>query len=108
MTTGKVSAAVAVSLDGFIAGPDDGPEQALGLDGDRLFTWFYNGDTPGRFYPWMKMSAASAAAFDGFLARIGAVISGRRTYDVTNGWDGEAELPGAPLFVVTHRPGASS
>jgi dihydrofolate reductase len=102
MTTGKVIAAVAVSLDGFIAGPDDGPGQALGLDGDRLFTWFYNGDIPGRFYPWMKMSAASAAAFDGFIARIGAVISGRRTYDVTNGFYGEGELPGAPLFVVTH------
>lgn len=99
---GKVAAAVAVSLDGFIAGPGDSPEQALGLDGDRLFTWFYNGDTPGRFYPWMKMSAASAEAFDGFIARIGAVISGRRTYDVSNGWDGEGEVPGAPLFVVTH------
>jgi dihydrofolate reductase len=48
------------------------------------------------------MSAASAAAFDGFIARIGAVITGRRTYDVTNGWDGEGEVPGAPLFVVTH------
>ncbi|MFY9887610.1 MAG: hypothetical protein WAK71_04810, partial [Streptosporangiaceae bacterium] len=67
MATGKVIAAVAVSLDGFIAGPGDGPEQALGLDGDRLFTWFSNGDTPGRFYPWMRMSAASAAAFDGFI-----------------------------------------
>ena len=103
MTTGKVSAAVAVSLDGFIAGPGDGQEQALGQDGDRLFTWFYNGDTPGRFYPWMKMSAASAAAFDGYIARIGAVITGRRTYDVTNGWEGEGELAGAPLFVVTHK-----
>jgi hypothetical protein len=50
----------------------------------------------------MKMSTASAAAFDGFIARIGAVISGRRTYDVSNGWDGEGEVPGAPLFVVTH------
>jgi dihydrofolate reductase len=102
MTTGKVIAAVAVSLDGFIAGPDDRPEQALGLDGDRLFTWFYDGDTPGRFYRWMKMSAASAAVFDGFIARVGAAISGRRTYDVTNGFYGEGELPGAPLFVVTH------
>ena len=103
MTTGKVSAAVAVSLDGFIAGPDDGPEQALGQNGDRLFTWFFNGDTPGRFYPWMKMSATSAAAFDGYIARIGAVITGRRTYDVTNGWEGEGELAGAPLFVLTHK-----
>jgi hypothetical protein len=85
----------------------------LGLDGDRLFTWFSNGDTPSRFYWWMKMSAASAAACDGFIARIGAVISGRRTYDVTNGWDGKGELSGAPPFVVTHhvpesRVGATS
>ena len=101
--TGKVAAAVAVSLDGFVAGPGDSPEEALGLNGDRLFTWFYNGDTPGRFYPWMMMSAASAAAFDGFIARIGAVITGRRTYDVASAWHGEGEVPGAPLFVVTHR-----
>jgi dihydrofolate reductase len=103
MTTGKVIAAVAVSVDGFIAGPGDGPGRPLGAGGDRLFTWFEDGDTAGRFYPWMKMSAASAAAFDGFIARIGAVITGRRTYDVAGAWDGEGELAGAPLFVVTHR-----
>ena len=36
MTTGKVIAAVAASLDGFVAGPDDGPGQALGLYGAPL------------------------------------------------------------------------
>jgi dihydrofolate reductase len=51
----------------------------------------------------MKMSAVSAAAFDGFISGIGAVICGRRTYDVSGGFDGEGELPGAPLFVVTHQ-----
>jgi hypothetical protein len=51
MTTGKIIAAVAVSLDGFIAGADDSPAQPLGLGGDGLFTWFEDGDTPGRFYP---------------------------------------------------------
>jgi dihydrofolate reductase len=103
MAPGQVIAAVAVSLDGFIAGPDDGPEQGLGAGGEQLFTWFGDGDTASRFYPWMAMSAISAAAFDGFIDRIGAVITGRRTYDITNGWDGEGEVPGAPLFVVTHR-----
>lgn len=100
---GQVIAAVAVSVDGFIAGPGDGPGQALGLGGDGLFTWFEDGDVPGQFYPWHKMSAASAAAFDGFIARIGAVVTGRRTYDIVQGWDGQGEVPGAPLFVVTHR-----
>jgi dihydrofolate reductase len=103
MAPGQVIAAVAVSLDGFIAGPDDGPEQGLGAGGEQLFTWFGDGDTASRFYPWMAMSAISAAAFDGFIDRIGAVVTGRRTYDITNGWDGEGEVPGAPLFVVTHR-----
>ena len=102
MTTGKVIAAVAVSVDGFVAGPGDGPDQPLGLGGDQLFTWFEDGDTPSRFYPWMKMSAASAAAFDGFIARVGAVITGRRTYDIARAWDGQGEVPGVPLFVVTH------
>jgi dihydrofolate reductase len=103
VTLSKVVAAVVVSVDGFIAGPGDGPGQGLGEGGDQLFTWFFDGDTAGRFYPWMKMSAASAAAFDGFIARIGAVITGRRTYDICEGWHGEGELPGAPLFVVTHQ-----
>jgi dihydrofolate reductase len=102
MAAGKVIAAVAVSVDGFVAGPGDGPGQPLGLGGERLFTWFEDGDTPGRFYPWMKMSAASAAAFDGFIARIGAVITGRRTYDIARAWEGQGEVPGVPLFVVTH------
>lgn len=102
MPTGKVTAAVAVSLDGFAAGAGDSPEQPLGLGGEQLFTWFENGQTPGRFYPWMKMSAASAAAFDGFIARIGAVITGRRTYDIARAWEGKGEVPGAPLFVLTH------
>jgi dihydrofolate reductase len=102
MTTGKVIAAVAVSVDGFTAGPGDGPSQPLGLGGEQLFTWFEDGDTPGRFYPWMKMSTASAAAFDGFITRIGAVITGRRTYDIARAWHGQGEVPGAPLFVVTH------
>jgi dihydrofolate reductase len=102
MATGRVIAAVAASVDGFIAGAGDGPERPLGLGGDRLFAWFEDGDVPGRFYPWMKMSAASAAAFDSLIARVGAVVSGRRTYDIARGWDGQGELPGAPLYVVTH------
>jgi dihydrofolate reductase len=90
-------------LDGFIAGADDSSERPLGVGGDRLFDWFSDGDTSSRFYPEFKMSAASAAFFDEYAGRVGAVITGRRTYDVSDAWGGNGPLPGAPLFVLTHR-----
>jgi dihydrofolate reductase len=100
---GNVVIDVSISLDGFIAGVDDSPEQPLGVGGDRLFEWFRDGDTPSRWYPSFKMSAVSAELFDRFADRVGAVIAGRRTYDVSDAWGGEGPQPGIPLFVVTHR-----
>jgi hypothetical protein len=85
------------SLDGLIAGADDNPEQPLGVDGDRLFSWFSDGDTPSRYYPSFKMSAVSAAFFDEGVGRMGAAIAGRRTYDISMAWGGSAPLPGVAL-----------
>jgi dihydrofolate reductase len=93
---------LSTSLDGYIAGPDDGPELPLGRGGERPFQWFRDGDTPSRYYPSFRMSAVSAAFFDAFAGRVGAVISGRRTYDVSGAWGGTGPLPGVPLFVMTH------
>ena len=72
----KVVTAHSTSLDGCIAGADDRPEQPLGVGGDRLFTWFSDGDTPSRYYPGFKMSAVSAAFFDEGVSGVGAVIAG--------------------------------
>lgn len=99
----KVVAAHSTSLDGCIAGADDSPQQPLGTGGDRLFNWLRDGDTPSRYNPGFKMSAVSAAFFDEGVGRVGAVISGRRTYDVSEGWGGSGPMPGIPLFVLTHR-----
>jgi dihydrofolate reductase len=49
------------------------------------------------------MSAVNVDFFDGFAARIGAVITGRRTYDVSDAWGGSGPQPGVPLFVMTHQ-----
>jgi len=98
----KVVAAHSTSLDGCIAGADDSPKQPLGVGGDRLFTWFSDGDTPSRYYPGFKMSAVSAAFFDEGVGRVGAVIAGRRTYDISEAWGGSGPMPGVPLFVLTH------
>jgi hypothetical protein len=82
----KVVTAPSTSLDGLIAGADDNPEQRLGVDGDRLFSWFSDGDTPSRYYLSFKMSAVSAAFFDEGVGRLSAVIAGRRTYDISKAW----------------------
>jgi len=98
----QVATALAVSVDGYIAGPDDGPDQPLGRGGQRLFRWYFDGDTPSRYYPEFKLSPRSAKFFDEGVSTVGAVISGRRTYDIANAWGGDGPLPGVPLFVLTH------
>jgi dihydrofolate reductase len=99
----QVITGLSTSLDGFIAGADDGLERPLGTGGERLFQWFSDGDTPSRYYPSFQMSAVSAAVFDEAAGRAGAVISGRRTYDIARAWGGSGPLPGVPLFVLTHQ-----
>jgi hypothetical protein len=46
----KVLVPLTMSLDGFIAGPNDGVEQPLGDGGMRLFDWYFDGTTPIRQY----------------------------------------------------------
>ena len=100
----KIVTGLSVSVDGYIAGPGDERGRPLGVGGQRLFEWYSDGDTPSRLYPSFRLSAVSAAFFDGFAGRCGAVITGRRTYDIADGWAGNGPLPGQPLFVLTHHP----
>jgi dihydrofolate reductase len=103
---------LAMSLDGFIAGSNDGPDQPLGDGGMRLFDWYFDGDTPVRHYqeaarrgvsvPPFKLSRSSAQMFEELIESTGAVLTGRRTYDVADAWGGNGPLPGVPLFVLTH------
>ncbi len=101
---GKVATGLSMSLDGFIAGPNDGPGQPLGEGGERLFAWFSAGDTeyelPGTEMVF-KISPQSAEMLREAHAGMGAFVTGRRTFDITNGWGGSPPL-GVPTFVVTH------
>jgi dihydrofolate reductase len=96
-----VQTAVSTSLDGFIAGPHGGAADV------GLHDWLTDGDTPSRIVPRFKMSRPSAEFFDEGVTQLGAVIAGRRTYDVSESWGGHGPMPGLPLFVVTHRAPAS-
>ena len=61
---GKVIFNMTASLDGYVAGPNDGPNNPLGDGGEALFTWYKSGDIeykmPGGDWKF-KISAASAA-----------------------------------------------
>lgn len=92
-----VQTAMSTSLDGFIAGSDGGAADV------GLHNWLTDGDTPSRMNPAFRLSKASAEFFDEGVGTIGAVVAGRRTYDVSNAWGGRGPIPGLPLFVVTHR-----
>jgi dihydrofolate reductase len=108
----KVIVALTMSLDGFIAGSNDSPENGLGDGGMRLFDWYFKGDTPIRQYqaaaqrgvpvPDFKLSRRNAEVFERLVESGGAVVTGRRTYDISGAWAGNGPLPGLPLFVVTH------
>jgi dihydrofolate reductase len=89
---------MSMSLDGFIAGPQDGPGRGFGVDGERLHDWLSPGGVdPGSHRP---TGGPGAAVFDELMAT-GAVITGRRTFEFAGGWDGDHH-DGVPIFVLTH------
>jgi dihydrofolate reductase len=77
---------MSMSLDGFIAGPDDNAPHGLGVNGQRLHAWLAagSGDDPRTFQP----SGPSGAIFDQLMAT-GAVLVGRRTFDLAGRWNGD-------------------
>ncbi|RNG34666.1 dihydrofolate reductase family protein [Streptomyces botrytidirepellens] len=91
----RIIADISVSLDGFVTGPDPGPDNGLGTGGEALHTWAFSDDPDDR----RVLREATA--------RSGAVVLGRRLFDVVdgpNGWDdktgyGAGEV-GKPAFVV--------
>lgn len=101
---GKVMSGLTMSLDGFIAAPNDGPDNPLGEGGMRLFDWYSSGDTeydlPSGEMTF-KVSKQSAEMLREAFSSIGAIVTGRRTFDITNGWGGKHPLD-APVFVLTH------
>jgi dihydrofolate reductase len=99
----KVLANITTSVDGYVTGPDDGPEHGLGIGGERLHYWVFGG--PWRYgeEPSSVASGEDAAWLTSSMARIGATVSGRNTYEAAGHWGDENPF-GMPVFVVTHRP----
>lgn len=99
----KVVASITTSIDGYITGPNDGPERGLGENGERLHYWVFGGPWTYANEPKMEATGEDKAFLDESMARSGAVIGGRSTYEAADHWGGSNPWP-VPFFVVTHRP----
>jgi dihydrofolate reductase len=89
---------MSMSLDGFIAGADDGPDNPFGDDASVLHAWMSIGSSvdPGSHRP---LSGPGADVFDE-MQTTGAVITGRRTFDIAKQWGGDHH-DGVDVFVFT-------
>jgi dihydrofolate reductase len=94
----KVIASFTMSLDGFIAGPND--------DVGTLFNWYFSGDVaiPSSHAGMVfKVAPPSVEIIQSLLGTFGAIVTGRRDFDVSKAWGGTSPLH-VPIFIVTHNP----
>jgi len=106
----KVVALMSMSLDGFVADANDGVAE--------VFDWYFSGDVEvptasGSSGMTFRVSAPSAEHLRGLVAEVGAMLTGRRTFEVAEGWGGQHPWD-IPALVVTHevpdgwpRPGST-
>ncbi|MHA7291543.1 dihydrofolate reductase family protein [Arthrobacter sp. MDT3-24] len=94
----RVTCDLTISLDGFVAGPNQSPAEPLGENGELLHRWMF------------EEPEANAAAIEGIL-EAGAYIMGRNMFAGPGAWDedwrgwwGEEPPYHAPVFVLTHQP----
>ncbi len=99
----KVVASITTSVDGYVAGRDDGPGKGLGEGGERLHYWVFGGPWTYDAEPLGEASGEDAAWLAQVVANLGAVVGGRWTYEAADHW-GDRNPWGLPLFIVTHRP----
>ena len=95
---GKITTGFSMSLDGYVAGPNE--------DVSQVFKWMMTGNTDvtvpmGEGEMELKMPEESAGMFEGYKQN-GALVSGRRLFELTQGWGGRHPLD-VPIVVVTHR-----
>jgi dihydrofolate reductase len=92
---------MSMSLDGFIAGPNEGPGNGLGDGGERLHEWV---PMDGDAHPHAisdRVTGVNRQVVDEFMAT-GAVVAGRGTFEPAGGWGGDHHH-GVPIFIFSRR-----
>jgi len=90
---------MSMSLDGFIAGPNEGPGNGLGDGGHRLHEWIPM-DAPA--HPRAisdRLAGVNRQVVDEFMST-GAVVAGRGTFEPAGGWSGDHH-DGVPIWVLS-------
>jgi dihydrofolate reductase len=93
---------MSMSLDGFVAGPNEGPDNGLGDGGERLHEWAFStgadadpSGVPGR------PAGVNGEVYDEMMST-GAVVAGRGTFEPARGWGGDHH-DGVPIFILTRQ-----
>jgi dihydrofolate reductase len=89
---------MSMSVDGFIAGPNEGPDNGLGDGGHRLHEWLLADDGHLDLEAIRRSGGANGRIIDEFMST-GAVVAGRGTFEPAGGWGGDHH-DGVPIFIV--------
>jgi dihydrofolate reductase len=92
---------MSMSLDGFIAGPNEGPGNGLGDGGHRLHEWAMTGDGDVDLESLRRSGGVNGKLVDEFMST-GAIVAGRGTFEPAGGWGGDHH-DGAPIFIYSRR-----
>jgi dihydrofolate reductase len=92
---------MSMSLDGFIAGPNETPDNGLGDGGDRLHEWVFENAADASGVP-ARPPGADGEVFDEMMAT-GAVVAGRGTAEPADYWGGDHH-DGVPIFILSRKP----
>jgi dihydrofolate reductase len=93
---------MSMSLDGFIAGPNEGPDNGLGDGGDRLHEWIFAGPPTGEGGVPGRPAGVNGTVMDEAM-ETGAVVAGRGTFEPAGGWGGDHH-DGVPIFILSRSP----
>lgn len=97
---------MSMSLDGFVAGPNEGPDNGLGDGGHRLHEWFREGSATEHAGVPGRPEGVNGAMMDEAMST-GAVVAGRGTFEPAGGWGGDHH-DGVPIFILSRHPNAET
>jgi dihydrofolate reductase len=94
---------MSMTLDGFIAGPNESLEHGLGDGGDRLHEWAFPGAEGGDFDAAVaRLRGVNRQVYDEMMST-GAVVAGRGTFEPAGGWGGDHH-DGVPIWILSRNP----